>query len=220
MALAPRSRPHFGLIIFGVAFAALGGLFAALVDAEGLKTARAGSRLLVEGRVASSMAVVEEGLAVIQRQVVEAQRKSGGSNEVELHWRVQSADPGPILLELGGATVKVGLSAASWREPPRAVPVDDTRVAGKTRLLGFAPNDPLSALVMVHRRGGELWLEAEEIFGGTAAEFRDHAGVGGRALVIVSRVLGGTGALTALLGLALALRRTRAPGSDAAHSPQ
>ncbi len=56
------------------------------------------------------MPVVEEGLAVIQRQVVEARQKSGGSSEFELRWRIQSSDEGPIEVEVGGATVKVGLS--------------------------------------------------------------------------------------------------------------
>jgi len=221
MALAPRYRTPLGFALFGLAFAAFGGLLGALssaqdpnpvetavlVDAEGLKTSRAGTRVLVEGRVASSMPVVEEGLAVIQRQVVEARRKSGGSSEFELRWRTQSSEQGPIEVELGGATVKVGLSAASWREPPRAVPESDARVQGKTRILGFAPGDPISAFVMVDRKGGDLRLEAEEIFGGTAAEFRDHVRLNARALAIVGGVFGGTGVLMALVGLGLALRR-------------
>lgn len=221
MALAQPYRTPLGFVLFGLALAGFGGLLAALssaqdpnpveaavlLDAEGLTTARVGKQVLVEGRVASSMPVVEEGLAVIQRQVVEAQQKSGGSSEVELRWRVQASDKGPVEVEVGGAKVKLGLSNATWREPPRAVPESDARVAGKTRLLGFAPGDPISALVMVDRKGGELWLEAEEIFGGTAAGFRDHVALNGRALSIVGGGFGGTGVLLVLVGLALALRR-------------
>ena len=215
MALDPRLHTPLFLGAFGLVFGLVGLWLvldslsapadpieaAPLVDARTLETYADGTLVLADGRVAASAPVLQDGLALVQRQVAQGVTRPG-SNEVRFTWEPEATEPPAFDLELPGRAVRVRTADAEWRDPPRIVPAEAGLVtAGTKRAVGFAPSDTITVRAIVVRANGLVEFDAEELFGGSAAEYRASA----RTSHLVPLILGGVFALAGCAAVAGAL---------------
>lgn len=204
-----------GIVILTVALpaararaSAAAGLPVVRIDAA--RTLPAGTRVLLEARIADDVPTPYGQFVAFRRQEFRGWKEEGGRRTEQ--WTTKEVVVPPLALADAGATLRVVNSGYALELEPHmwqsTGSLEHSLLGESTqRLHGFHRGDRVTAEGVLGDGGAGRVIEAAVLAGGTRAEYIASLEGAMPALTIVGSVFTGVGALLAVIGIVVARRR-------------